>query len=105
MTIHRPDREEQPVAKKTGSSIGINSTADYRRYLFEYASSLVDQEIEALEALNHLSAIKKVSELMKLNPAHLTLYLEQGEEEFERVFNYAVRFDIGNEPRRGNSEI
>lgn len=91
MSITKPNNLPS-VPEKPPTTDGINSIDGYRRNLLEYAAYLVDQEVAALEQLNQLAAIEKVSNILKIDSQHLAFYLEHGDDEFERVYRYARGF-------------
>ena len=69
------------------SSEEVKTSSDYLKDIFRSAAKVVDGELEALDHLNHVKAVREIAELFDINAQELWYFIEYGEEEAERLFN------------------
>lgn len=76
-----------------GSVGEARSPHEYTIAVYRAALAYYEKEIEALETLNHLEAIGKVSKVLRLDPHVLTLYIDHGEESFVNILRRSIDFN------------
>lgn len=76
-----------------GSVAEATTPVEYTLSVYRAALLYYEKEVEALETLNHLEAIQKVSRLLRLDPHVLTLFVDHGEDAFENVLRQARDFN------------
>lgn len=62
---------------------------NYQKALYRHAANLYELEVQSLECLNHLAAVEKISNSLKINSQVLAIFLENGEEEFGKILEHA----------------
>ncbi|CAB9511449.1 unknown protein [Seminavis robusta] len=82
------DKLDPPITRRLHQRVPMTGNKNLTRVdVLREAVKLIQDETEALEALNCRQAVNEIAKMFNLGSAELWYYYSYGEEEAERLFN------------------